>query len=202
MADNKAGAYGGKSGGGDTDFRKTYDREAYAEKAREREKKEREEGKARYEAKMAGKKYHRRASTPEEMRLATARDARLDVSKRIGTTQLVKSTGSVRFSGIGWVCEICNGLSFSNNHEYLLHTQSPQHMARAGISLDVERANVEMVRERLRWLSRKRKEASKVEVLDLDQRLDERRAEEEKEREEKRRKRNEKRRSKKKEDDW
>lgn len=57
------------------------------------------------------------------------------------------------------------------------------------------------VHERLRWLSRKRREESKVEELDLDKRLEKRKEEEEREREEKRRKRNEKRRAKK-EPEW
>jgi U4/U6.U5 tri-snRNP component SNU23 len=203
MADKKAGAYGAKPGGGDTDFRKTYDREEYAQKAKDREAREREEGKARYQAKLEGKKYHKRASTPEEVRMSTARDGRLDVASRIGTTQLVKGGATGRFSGLGWVCETCEGQpSFMNNIEYLEHCQSTRHLRSLGTSFAVERADLEMVRERLRWLSRKRKEAMKPEILDLDQRLDERRAEEEKEREEKRRKRNEKRRSKKQQDDW
>ena len=83
MAD-KTGAYGGATGGGDTDFRRTWDREEYAAKAREREKKTKEEGKARYEAALAGKKYVRRASTPPDAKDTEARKARLDVSAQIG----------------------------------------------------------------------------------------------------------------------
>jgi U4/U6.U5 tri-snRNP component SNU23 len=73
---------------------------------------------------------------------------------------------------------------------------------RSGLSGEVKRATLEDVQDRLRYLSRKRKDASKVETLDLDKRLDERKEEEERTREEKRRKRNEKRRSKKQQDDW
>ena len=50
------------------------------------------------------------------------------------------------------------------------------------------------VRERLRWLKRKREEEKREEVVDLEGRLDVAREREEREREEKRRKRNEKRR--------
>ena len=67
--DKKSGAYGGAAGGGDTDFRKTYDREKYAVLAKEREQREREEGKARYEAKQEGRSYRRRASTPEDLKI-------------------------------------------------------------------------------------------------------------------------------------
>ena len=50
----KAGAYGASGAGGDTDFRKTWDREDMAKKAKERETKEREEAKERYEARPTG----------------------------------------------------------------------------------------------------------------------------------------------------
>lgn len=64
------------------------------------------------------------------------------------------------------------------------------------------KATLDDVRERLRYLSRKRKEESRVDETDLDKRLEKHKEEEEREREEKRRKRNEKRRSKKQQDDW
>lgn len=126
MADRK-GAYGG--GGGDTDFRKTYDREEYARRAKEREAKEKEESKARYEAKMAGKKYHRRASTPEDVRMTTAREARLDVQSRIGTTQIVTGGGVGRKSGVGFVCSVRKGSNIymrgDADADYLRYATSP-----------------------------------------------------------------------------
>ncbi|KAF2690156.1 hypothetical protein K458DRAFT_412975 [Lentithecium fluviatile CBS 122367] len=201
MADKKAGAYGAKPGGGDTDFRKTYDREEYARRAKAREEQEKIEGQARYEAKLQGKTYYRRASTPEDVKLTTARDSRLDVASRVGTVQLVQAGAQGRRRGFGFVCEACD-YSCSNNHEFLEHQSSTRHLRNVGATFDVERADVSMVRERLRYLARKRKEASRPEILDLDKRLEERKVEEEKEREEKRRKRNEKRRSKKQQEEW
>lgn len=55
-------------------------------------------------------------------------------------------------------------------------------------------ADVSMVRDRLRWLCRLRREQRKDVVVNLDARLEMSRANEEKEREEKRQKRNAKRR--------
>jgi U4/U6.U5 tri-snRNP component SNU23 len=75
--------------GGDTDFRRTFNKEEAAARGAERERKEREEGKARYEAKLEGKKYHRRASTPPDARETEARSQRLDVASMIGKTMLV-----------------------------------------------------------------------------------------------------------------
>ena len=54
---SKNSAYGKPAG--DTEFRKTRDLGEYAERAKTREASEREEAKARYEAKLAGKRYYK-----------------------------------------------------------------------------------------------------------------------------------------------
>lgn len=197
MSDKKSGAYG-TSGGGDTDFRKTYDRDEYAQRAAERERKEAEESKARYEAKLAGKKYHRRASTPPDAREIEARASRLDVSSMVGKSTLVPAGASVgkRGKGAGFYCPECD-LTFKDNHAYMDHLNSRQHLIATGQSADITEASVEDVRARLRWLARKRRELQNDVVTDLDTRIDMAREKEELEREEKRRKRNEKRRKEK-----
>jgi U4/U6.U5 tri-snRNP component SNU23 len=105
----KAGAYG-TQGGGDTDFRKTWDRDEMAKKARERETKERDEAKERYEAKAAGKSYRRRASTPEDLKQTEARSERIDWSKMIGKQTLTSAAAGVgkRGKGAGAYCQACD----------------------------------------------------------------------------------------------
>ncbi|PHH86550.1 hypothetical protein CDD83_10074 [Cordyceps sp. RAO-2017] len=73
MADGQKSksAYGAPAG--DTDFRRTWDLDEYAARAKEREAKEREEGKARYEARLAGKKYHKPLTGDETYTAAAAR---------------------------------------------------------------------------------------------------------------------------------
>lgn len=112
----KAGAYG-TTGGGDTDFRKTWDRDEMAKKAKEREAKEREEGKERYEAKLAGKTYRRRASTPEDLKQTEARSERIDWSKMIGKQTLTSAAAAVgkRGRGAGAYCAACD-LTFKCVH--------------------------------------------------------------------------------------
>jgi U4/U6.U5 tri-snRNP component SNU23 len=105
----KAGAYG-TQGGGDTDFRKTWDREEMAKKAKEREAKERDEAKQRYEAKAAGKSYRRRASTPEDLKQTEARSERIDWSQMIGKQTLTSAAAGVgkRGKGAGAYCQACD----------------------------------------------------------------------------------------------
>lgn len=181
--------------GGDTDFRRTFNRDEAAARGAERERKEREEGKARYEAKLEGKKYHRRASTPPDARETEARTSRLDVASMIGKTMLVPAGAGQgkRGRSAGFYCEACD-LTFKDNIQYVEHQNSKQHLVATGQTGVVQVATVEDVRNRLRWLARKRREDAKEEVVNIDARLELAKEREEQERAEKREKRNQKRR--------
>jgi len=87
-----------------------------------------------------------------------------------------------------------------DNIQYVEHLNSKQHLVATGQSGEVHRATVHEVRERLRYLKRKRDEDKFMEVTDLDARLAMTKEQLEKDAEEKRRLRNEKRRAKKKTD--
>jgi len=195
MADRKAGAYGAPGGSGDTDFRKTWDREEYAAKAVEREQRTKEEGKARYEAAVAGRKYVKRASTPPDAKDTEARKARLDVSAQIGKTMLVPVGSAVgkRGKGAGFYCEACD-LTYKDNLQFVEHLNSKQHLVATGQTGEVKRATLDEVIERLDYLKRKREDEKARETIDLTTRLEIARDEDEAERAERRRKRNEKRR--------
>ncbi|KAG7004813.1 hypothetical protein G7Y79_00023g053970 [Physcia stellaris] len=180
----------------DTSFRKTWDRDEYAAKASIRETAEREESKARYEAKLEGRKYNPR-STPIDAKESSSRASRLDVTQNLGKTTLVpagSATGK-RGRGAGQYCPDCD-LTFKDSLQWVDHLNSRQHLDAVGESGEVKRATLEEVRARLAWLAEeKRKEKEGVDgVIDLEKRLEVRNEEEEKEREEKRRKRREKRR--------
>ncbi|KAF2091140.1 hypothetical protein K490DRAFT_62462 [Saccharata proteae CBS 121410] len=190
---DKAGAYG--QAAGDTSFRKTWDRAEYAAKGAAHDAKIRDEGKARHEAALAGKKYVRRASTPPDAKDTEARKNRLDVGSMVGKTMLVPAGSAVgkRGKGAGFYCADCD-LTFKDNLQYVEHLNSKQHLVATGQSGEVRRAGVEEVRDRLAWLKRKREDERKDEAIDIGERLDMAKERDEKEREEKRRKRNEKRR--------
>lgn len=194
MGDRKAGAYG-TSTGGDTAFRKTWDRDEYAAKAVSRDQQIKDEGKARAEAAAAGKKYIRRASTPPDARETEARQARLNVADRVGKTSIVPASAGQgkRGKGAGFYCEACD-LTYKDNLQFVEHLNSKQHLIATGETGEVRRAGLEEVKDRFEWLKRKRNEAIARDAVDLGTRIEIAREDEEKEREEKRRKRNEKRR--------
>jgi len=196
----KKNAYGSKTN--DTSFRRTWDKEEYEQRAKEADTKRREEGKARYEAKLAGKKYFRRASTPPDARQTEARKQRLDVGSQVGKISLVPAGAAVgkRGRGAGFYCEACD-LTFKDNLQLVEHYNSKQHLAATGETGEVKVATLQEVRERLRWLKRKREEERREDAMDLETKIKLRTEQEEKEREEKRRRRNEKRRAKKEDSD-
>jgi len=185
---NKASAYG--QAAGDTDVRKKYDLDEYAAKAKEREAAEKEERKARWEAKMAGKKYYKPMDGTET--LTTARNATQDFSKLVGTSTLVPAGAGVgkRGKGAGFYCEACD-LTFKDNLQWVEHTNSMQHQRSIGATGQVRKATAEEVHARIEALWEREQERKRDEVVSLQERLEVRKEEEEKEREEKRRKRKE-----------
>ena len=195
MADSKSNAYGTNTS--DTSFRKTWDKAEYTEKARAREAQEREEGKARYEAKLQGKKYYKSSDTTTTAKQTESRANRLNVAANVGKTMLVPAGVAAvgkRGRGAGFYCADCD-LTFKDNIQLVDHLNSKQHLTNVGESGEVGRATLEEVRARLEYLKQKREEDRKeLNLVDLQERIKRREDEEETKREEKRRKRREKRR--------
>lgn len=188
MSNKNASAYG--KAAGDTDFRKKYDLKEAADRASAREAEEAEERKARYEAKLAGKKYFKPLTGDETE--TVARNATQDFSKLVGTTALVPAGAGVgkRGRGAGFYCEACD-LTFKDNKQFIEHTNTIQHQRATGHTGQVRKATAEEVRRRIDILWEREQEKKKEEIVDLGARLEVRREEEEREREEKRRKRKE-----------
>jgi U4/U6.U5 tri-snRNP component SNU23 len=182
----------------DTAFRKTWDRDEYTKKAADEEAKRKAEGKARYEAKLLGKKYHAPVDYGS-LSATTARQERLKVDSMVGKTTIVPAGAALgkRGRGAGFYCDDCD-LTFKDNIQLVEHFNSKQHLIATGQSGEVARASVEDVRMRLRMLAHRKRvredEERRAWQLDLGERLREREEIEAKEREERRRKRNEKRR--------
>ncbi|KAF5010913.1 hypothetical protein FDECE_2941 [Fusarium decemcellulare] len=184
----KGGAYGAPSG--DTDFRKTWDLDEYAAKAKEREAKEKEESKARYEAKLAGKKYYKPLTGDETY--TTARRNVIDLTQQVGKTQLVPAGAGVgkRGRGAGFYCEACD-LTFKDNKQFVEHLNTPQHLMNTGQTTEVKRATAQEVHERIEYYIRRREDLEKEKQTSLHERLQLREEEAEKEAEERRKKRRE-----------
>ncbi|KAK3688270.1 hypothetical protein B0T22DRAFT_375310 [Podospora appendiculata] len=180
----------GAAPAGDTDFRKKYDLDEYAAKAKTREADEKEERKARWEAKMAGKKYYKPMDGTETN--TTARNATQDFRSLVGTSTLVPAGAGVgkRGRGAGFYCEACD-LTFKDNLQWVEHTNSMQHQRAIGQTGQVHKASAKEVHARIEALWERQLEQKREHTVTLHERLAVRKEEEEKEREEKRRKRKE-----------
>jgi U4/U6.U5 tri-snRNP component SNU23 len=185
---SKKGAY--DTTASDTDFRKKFDRAEYAQKAADREAREKEESKARYEAKLAGKKYYK-PSTGNEV-LTEARSSRLDVSANVGKIVLMPAGAATgkRGKGAGFYCEACD-LTFKDNLQWVEHVNSKQHLVAIGESGEVKRASAEEVHEMITAIWEELQDEKLRDVKTLGERLEISRVVEEREREERRNKRRE-----------
>jgi U4/U6.U5 tri-snRNP component SNU23 len=186
---SKKGAY--ETNATDTDsHRKKYDRAEYAKKAEEREAKEKEEGKLRYDAKIAGKKYY--APLTGEETLTQARASRLDVSSNVGKTILMPAGAATgkRGRGAGFYCADCD-LTFKDNLQWVEHENSMQHLRAIGQTGEVKRSTTEEVHEAIERIWEKLEGERRGDGKTLQERLEARSEEEEKKREENRIKRRE-----------
>ena len=186
---NQSSAYGTPAG--DTDFRKTRNLDEYAAKAKEREAKERDEAKARYEAKMAGKRYYKPLEGNES--LTSARSATLDLSAQVGKTQIIPAGSGVgrRGRGAGFYCEACDW-TVKDNLQWVEHINSISHLRNVGQTGEVRRATVDDVLARIAsaWERRLAEKDAERQVTstDLKERLALREREEEEARDARRKK--------------
>ncbi|KAF2966126.1 hypothetical protein GQX73_g7448 [Xylaria multiplex] len=182
----KGSAYGTPAT--DTSFRRTYDLDEYAEKARVREGAEREEAKARYEAKLAGKKYYKPMTGDETH--THARRAVLDLEANVGKTVLVPAGAGQgkRGRGAGFYCAACD-LTFKDNIQWIEHINSMQHLRSIGETGEVQKASAEDVRRRIDEVWERLQEQKRAATTTLKERLEIRGEEEAKEKEARRVKR-------------
>jgi U4/U6.U5 tri-snRNP component SNU23 len=143
--------------------RKTWDKEEYRQKARERD--------------LNHKKRKPEPDIPEEyLSAVNARDRGLGLEAEVNQTVVIsaKDEGSK-----GFRCVAC-GVSYTDNLSYLDHLNSIQHLRTLGLSARIKRSTVEEVKARL--IARK----NRPKELDPQERIAERmRQEEEKKRVEK-----------------
>lgn len=194
----------------DTDFRRTWDREEYAAKAKKEREEHKEDAQARYEAKLQGKKWHKHVDT-SALDATSARSSRLDVASLVGKSTIVPAGAGVgkRGKGAGFYCEACD-LTYKDNVQYIEHLNSKQHLIATGQSGEVKRATLKDVQDRIDMLLQRKRdrevEEQRLGETDVTARISKLKEEDDAERAEKRRKRQERRRAQKQgvkeEDDW
>ncbi|KAI8975816.1 hypothetical protein BD414DRAFT_496991 [Trametes punicea] len=164
------GAYGARAK--DTDFRKKWDKEEYAEKARKRDEEEKERMRENEELQKQGKKPRRgrKDDLPKPTELMKRREGSLDLDKNLGKTMVVQNMGT-RGPGVpGFYCEVCNR-TYKDSSGYLDHINGRAHLRALGQTTRIERSTVEQVRARIAYLREKTREASNAKSFDFEKRL-------------------------------
>uniref|UniRef100_A0A1D1ZJV1 Zinc finger matrin-type protein 2 n=2 Tax=Anthurium amnicola TaxID=1678845 RepID=A0A1D1ZJV1_9ARAE len=170
------------AGGVDNTFRRKWNREEYLERAREREKQEEE---ARFG--------HKAKSPPLQRKPLKHRDYEVDLSSRLGKTQVVTPIAPLSQQA-GYYCAVCECV-VKDSANYLDHINGKKHQRALGMSMRVERASLQQVQERFEML-KKRKATSDFTEHDLDARILKQQQEEEERKKQRRERKKEKKKEK------
>ncbi|KAJ3026474.1 UNVERIFIED_CONTAM: zinc finger, matrin-type 2 [Siphonaria sp. JEL0065] len=159
--------YAGAAPGGDTGFRKTWDKDEYAKKAREREESmlllfsliECTQVLMGYIDARSGKKDKKDDDKKEPESLLKQREGTIDFKSVVNKTQMVNATGGPAGQP-GFYCEACN-IVCKDNVNWLDHLNGFKHLKNIGQSTKVEKSTAEQVAARIAMLTKKRKEPAK-----------------------------------------
>ncbi|KAF8325152.1 uncharacterized protein EI90DRAFT_2932771 [Cantharellus anzutake] len=167
----KVGAYGNQAK--DANFRRTWNKEEYAAKAREKDNEERERMQKNDEMMKKGKKPRRHhEDLPKPTELMKQREAPLGLDKNLNKTIVVQNPGGRGPGQPGFYCEVCNR-TCKDTVGYLDHLNGRSHLRRLGQTTRVARSTVEQVRARIAMLREKTKQESSAKAFDFDRRLEE-----------------------------
>ncbi|CAM9820375.1 unnamed protein product [Discosporangium mesarthrocarpum] len=143
--------------------RRTWDRDYYEARAKERlEKgdafKEKEEGPTRRSKKEEFQPAAANAAGPEGSSRAylKTREKKVDLESRLGKTQVVTAASTPSQQG-GWWCETCK-CNLKDSINYLDHINGKKHQRALGYSMRVERSTVDQVKERFKMHKKKEEE--------------------------------------------
>jgi len=176
--------------GVDNTSRRKWDKEEFAQRAREREEEEEEEEAGRHRGKPRG--------PPVQRKPLKNRDYEVDLTSRLGKTQVVTPVAPLSQQA-GYFCSVCECV-VKDSANYLDHINGKKHQRALGMSMRVERASLQQVQERFESLKRK-KTAGGFTEQDFDSRIEKQREEEEERKRSKREKKKEKKREKEVKDD-
>ncbi|KAF4567535.1 hypothetical protein EYR40_006537 [Pleurotus pulmonarius] len=178
------GAYGSKAA--DTDFRKKWDKEEYAEKAKKKDQEERERMQENDERMKQGKRPRKgkKDDLPKPTELMKQRETPLELDKNLNKTMVVQNPGGRGPGQPGFHCETCNR-TYKDSTGYLDHINGRAHLRALGQTTKIERSTVAQVRARIMLLREKTKDAANAKAFDFDQRLADIKAKEVQAREEK-----------------
>jgi len=157
--------------GGDTDFRKTWDKAEYAKKASDKDDADRRYQIAAEKAQKAGRKPPKREDyVPKPTEKMKRREASLELDKNVGKTFVVAQATGRGPGAPGWYCEVCNHTS-RDSASYLGHVNGKNHLRKLGQTTKLERSTLDQVRAKIAELRERTAAASEQKAYDFDERI-------------------------------
>ncbi|PVG02502.1 hypothetical protein CPB86DRAFT_584290 [Serendipita vermifera] len=160
--------------------RKTWDKEEWREKAKQKDEEERDRMQQNEELMKKGKKPGKRnpaVDMPKPTETMKQREGPLELDKNLGKTMVVTNATGRGPGQPGFYCEICKR-NHKDSNSYLDHLNSRNHLRMIGQTTRVERSTVEQVREKIAALREQTKEARAAKAFDFERRLAEIKAKE------------------------
>lgn len=153
--------------GKNDNFRRTWDREEYERKAKERAE-ELEDDEDDDEDESSSK---RRPSAPVKRELLKRRDYDVDLEANLGKSVVITKTTPLSHTG-GYYCNVCDCV-VKDSVNFLDHINGKKHQRNLGMSMRVERSSLDQVKRRFELNKRKREEEKqkKGKEYDLEERM-------------------------------
>jgi len=179
-------AYGGPKA--TETFRKTWDRQEYKEKAKEKDEEARKRAEEAEEYLKQGKKppRKRRDDLPKPTELLKAREGPLELDKNQGKT--IVATAAQGSRGPGYYCDVCNR-TYKDSIGYLDHINGRSHLRHLGQTTRVARSTLDQVRAKIAALREATADKTKAKKYDFELRLKQIREAEQKSKDERKAKR-------------
>ncbi|KAG9126423.1 hypothetical protein FRC07_003483 [Ceratobasidium sp. 392] len=167
----KVGAYGNKAS--EAGFRRKWDKEEYAQKAKEKDEAEKQRMQENEELMKKGKRPRKaKEELPKPTELMKQREHNLELDKNLNKTIIVQNSGGRGPGQPGFYCDLCQR-TCKDTSGYLDHVNSRQHLRRLGQTTQIARSTLDQVRARIALLRERTKEASDARTYDFEKRLQE-----------------------------
>lgn len=146
--------------GKNDNFRRTWDKEEYSKKAKDRLKGEEDDDEESSSSKR---------QPPVKRELLKKRNYDVDLESNLGKSVVITKNSSMSQSG-GYYCNVCDCV-VKDSINFLDHINGKKHQRNLGMSMRVERSSVDQVKKRFELNKRKREEENQRKDYDLEERL-------------------------------
>ena len=152
--------------GKNDNFRRTWDRDEYERRAKERLEEDEEDDDDDDESRSKG-----RPSIPVKRELLKRRDYDVDLEANLGKSVVITKTTPLSHTG-GYYCNVCDCV-VKDSVNFLDHINGKKHQRNLGMSMRIERSSLDQVKQRFETNKRKREEEKlkKEKEYDLEERV-------------------------------